>query len=109
MRLLTPALMPLTGIVAVLFDLGSVLQRRLLAVSAILVLVAQTWTVVLSRLHDTEDQWDWGQLRKVARTYWLLKSSNCPPRERRRFQFTDDPIPLDMSRRDRLRTVALAI
>jgi len=67
MRLLTPALIPLTGIVAVLFDRGSVLRPRLLPIVAILVLVAQTGAVAWASVH--EDQWDWERLRKLTRTY----------------------------------------
>jgi hypothetical protein len=73
MRLLTPVLIPLTGIVAVLLDLASLYRLWIFAIVTIPLLVAQT-SVVAKLIHNSDvndDQWDWGRIRELARTYGL--------------------------------------
>jgi 4-amino-4-deoxy-L-arabinose transferase-like glycosyltransferase len=72
MRILTPALIPGVGVVAVLLDLGSLLKRKVVTAFIALLLVIQTgilaWQIPRRVFQDT---WDWEQLRELARAYGL--------------------------------------
>jgi hypothetical protein len=72
MRLLTPALIPGIGVVAVLLDIESLLKRRVVSAFIALLLVIQTGMIArqISRM-VFQDPWDWGQLRELARSYGL--------------------------------------
>jgi hypothetical protein len=72
MRLLTPALIPGIGVVAVLLDLGGLLKRRVLSVFIALLLVIQVAIIAwqISRM-VFQDPWDWAPLRELARAYGL--------------------------------------
>lgn len=71
MRLLTPALIPGIGAVAVLLDLGGLLKRKLVNAFIALLLVIQTGIIAWQISHRVQDPWDWGQLRELARAYGL--------------------------------------
>lgn len=72
MRLITPALIPLTGIVAVLLHLTNLLRRWIFAILTIPLFVTQTLVVAWISIHNTQDdQWDWDRLRELALTYKL--------------------------------------
>jgi hypothetical protein len=76
MRLLTPALIPFTGIVAILLDVANLYRRSIFAAFAIPLLVAQTWVVAWLSIHNfnnNDDQWDWHKLRALARTNGLSR------------------------------------
>lgn len=70
MRLLTPALIPGIGVVAVLLDIESLLKRRVVSAFIALLLVIQTGMIArqIPRM-VFQDQWDWGRLRELARAY----------------------------------------
>jgi 4-amino-4-deoxy-L-arabinose transferase-like glycosyltransferase len=72
MRLLTPALIPGIGVVAVLLDLDGLLKRRVVSAFIALLLVVQTGIIArqIPRM-VFQDPWDWGRLREVARAYGL--------------------------------------
>ena len=72
MRLLTPALIPGIGVVAVLLDLNGLLKRRVVSAFIALLLVVQTGIIArqIPRM-VFRDPWDWGRLREVARAYGL--------------------------------------
>jgi hypothetical protein len=72
MRLLTPALIPGIGVVAVLLDLGGLLKRRVLSVFIALLLVIQVAIIAwqISRM-VFQDPWDWASLRELARAFGL--------------------------------------
>jgi hypothetical protein len=72
MRLLTPALIPGIGVVAVLLDLDGLLKRRVVSAFIALLLVVQTGIIArqIPRM-VFQDPWDWGRLREVVRAYGL--------------------------------------
>jgi hypothetical protein len=72
MRLLTPALIPGIGVVVVLLDIESLLKRRVVSAFIALLLVIQTGMIArqIPRM-VLQDQWDWGRLRELARSYGL--------------------------------------
>jgi hypothetical protein len=72
MRLLTPALIPGIGVVAVLLDLGGLLKRRVVSVFIALLLVIQVAIIAwqISRM-VFQDPWDWASLRELARAFGL--------------------------------------
>jgi hypothetical protein len=71
MRLLTPALIPAIGVVAVLLDLKNLLKNRLLNAFIALLLVIQTGTIAWPISHWVPDPWDWRRLRELARAHGL--------------------------------------
>jgi 4-amino-4-deoxy-L-arabinose transferase-like glycosyltransferase len=72
MRLLTPALLPGIGVVAVLLHAGSVLDRRFVSAFIALVLATQTGMLAWQSSHWAQEPWDWEPLRELARGHGLL-------------------------------------
>jgi 4-amino-4-deoxy-L-arabinose transferase-like glycosyltransferase len=71
-RLITPALIPGMGVIAVLLNSGSLLKRR--AVSALigLLFVIQIGTIAWHMSQSIpQDPWDWGELRELTRANGL--------------------------------------
>ena len=69
-RLLTPALVPGAGVVAVLLDLGGLLKRRAVSTFIALLLLIQTGFIIW-QIPWTSEAWDWGQLRELARAHGM--------------------------------------
>ena len=72
MRLLSPALIPLSGAVAVLLDVGWLRRWSFVAV-AMPILIAQTLVVARMSFAGTQDdQWNWEEVRRIAVSRGLI-------------------------------------
>jgi hypothetical protein len=72
MRLLSPALIPLSGAMAVLLD-GGWLRRWSFVAVAMPILIAQTLVIARMTFNGTQrDQWNWEEVRRIAVSRGLI-------------------------------------